>query len=81
VIRKALRCEKVPAFVIIEITVVRDPNLYAKYQDTVSPNLDAGGSTYLVRGGPIEVLEGVWHPKPNRGCPLRYCRSSARVVE
>ena len=69
-----------PAFVIIEITAVHDRNLYAKDQDTVSPNLDAGGGTYLVRGGPIEVLEGVWHP--NRIVVVRFdCRSSARVVE
>lgn len=69
-IRKPLRCEKVPAFVIIEITAMHDPNLYAKYQDTVAPNLDARGGSYLVRGGLIEVLEGVWHP--NRIVVVRF---------
>jgi uncharacterized protein (DUF1330 family) len=65
-----------PAFLIIEIVTVHDPDLYAKYRDTVSPNLDAGGGTYLVRGGPIEVLEGDW--QPNRIVVVRF--DSAQVA-
>lgn len=59
-----------PAFLIVEIVAVNDPDLYTKYRDAVSPNLDAGGGTYLVRGGPIEVLEGDWHP--NRIVIVRF---------
>jgi len=59
-----------PAFLIIEIVAVHDPGRYAKYRDTVSPNLDAGGGTYLARDGPIEVLEGQWHP--NRIVVVRF---------
>ena len=62
--------EKVPAFLIIEIVAVQDPELYAKYRDSVSPNLDAGGGTYLVRGGPTEILEGDW--RPNRIVVVRF---------
>jgi len=60
----------VPAFLIIEIVAVQDPELYAKYRDSVSPNLDAGGGTYLVRGGPTEILEGDW--RPNRIVVVRF---------
>jgi uncharacterized protein (DUF1330 family) len=65
-----LTAKTLPAFLIIEIAAVHDGELYAKYRDTVSPNLDAGGGAYLVRGGPVEVLEGEWHP--NRMVVVRF---------
>jgi uncharacterized protein (DUF1330 family) len=55
--------QRLAAFLITEITGVHDEEVYAKYRDAVSPNLAAAGGTYLVRGGPVEVLEGNWHPK------------------
>jgi uncharacterized protein (DUF1330 family) len=67
---QSARSEKLPAFLIIEIVAVQDPDLYAKYRDSVSPNLDAGGGTYLVRGRPTEILEGDW--RPNRIVVVRF---------
>jgi uncharacterized protein (DUF1330 family) len=67
--------QKLPALLIIEIADVHDAALYARYRDEVSSNLAAGGGTYLVRGGPIEVLEGNWHP--NRIVVVRFDSAEA----
>ena len=69
-LQQSARSEELPAFLIIEIAAVEDPELYAKYRASVSRNLDAGGGRYLVRGGPIEILEGDW--RPNRIVVVRF---------
>lgn len=51
------------AFLIIEVADVHDEESYADYRAQVPSELAAAGGTYLVRGGPIEVLEGSWIPK------------------
>lgn len=50
------------AYLVVDIATVHDPDTYAEYRAMVSQELLAAGGTYLVRGGPVEVLEGGWHP-------------------
>ena len=50
------------AYLLIDIADVHDPVAYADYRSRVSAGLLAAGGRYLVRGGPVEVLEGAWRP-------------------
>jgi uncharacterized protein (DUF1330 family) len=50
------------AYLVVDITSIHDPGTYAEYRALVSQDLHAAGGIYLVRGGPIEVLEGGWRP-------------------
>ena len=61
--RKAKGFWAMSAFLILDAKEVHDEHTYAKYRADVPANLAAGGGTYLVRGGELEVLEGDWHPK------------------
>ena len=49
-------------YLIADITSIKDEKTYAAYRSRVSPGLKAAGGQYLVRGGPVEVLEGDWSP-------------------
>ncbi len=49
------------AYVLVQIEV-RDPEGYARYRATVLPSIEAYGGRFLVRGGPVETLEGTWNP-------------------
>lgn len=49
-------------YIVVDITAVHDPDTYAEYRASVSPQLEAAGGEYLVRGGNIHVLEGEWAP-------------------
>ncbi|MGE3274359.1 MAG: DUF1330 domain-containing protein [Vicinamibacterales bacterium] len=51
------------AYLIVDIAAVHDEAAYAEYRNRVTPGLEAAGGRYLVRGGPLEVLEGDWHPR------------------
>ena len=51
------------AYVVIDVGPVRDEARYADYRGQVPAEIDRAGGTYLVRGGPIEVLEGGWMPQ------------------
>lgn len=50
-----------PAFVIANITI-EDPVRYEDYKRMVPPTLVPYGGRFVVRGGHVEVLEGVWRP-------------------
>ena len=50
------------AYLLIDLAHVHDPIAYAEYRVHVSEGLLAAGGEYLVRGGPVEVLEGTWQP-------------------
>ena len=50
------------AYLITEIEVL-DPTGYETYRSAVGATLAQFGGEFLVRGGNIEILEGVWHPK------------------
>ncbi|MFN2447076.1 MAG: DUF1330 domain-containing protein [Vicinamibacterales bacterium] len=51
-----------PAYLIVDIAAVHDPETSARYRAEVSSGLEAAGGRYLVRGGAVEVLEGHWRP-------------------
>ena len=51
-----------PAYVVVEIDV-HDEDLYERYKTLVPSSIAAYGGRYLVRGGPVDVLEGDWHPR------------------
>ena len=49
--------------VLADVTTVKDPGLYQRYQALVPPSLQAFNGTYLARGGEVTVLEGGWQPR------------------
>ena len=51
-----------PAYVVVEIEVL-DAETYEDYKQLASRAIAAHGGRYLVRGGAVETLEGVWSPK------------------
>ena len=51
-----------PAYVIVEIDIV-DPTGYEEYKKLASATVEKYGGKYIVRGGPVETLEGDWKPK------------------
>ncbi|WP_394840908.1 DUF1330 domain-containing protein [Pendulispora brunnea] len=50
------------AYLIVDVTRVRDPDAYAQYRERVTPGLERAGGRYLARGGRVDVLEGTWSP-------------------
>ena len=58
------------AYLIADITRVRDEDVYGRYKNEVPPGLVAAGGRYLARGGTIDVLEGNW--RPNRLILVRF---------
>ncbi len=49
------------AFVILDVDVT-DPALYEEYKKLSGPALLPFGGRFVVRGGPVEVIEGDWRP-------------------
>ena len=49
-----------PAYVIVDITVT-DPVRYEEYKKLAASTVAAFGGKYIVRGNPVEVLEGEWN--------------------
>ena len=50
-----------PAYILVQVDV-HDPEGYERYRGVVLPSITAYGGRFLVRGGPIETLEGTWRP-------------------
>lgn len=50
------------AYVIVDISV-KDPVRYEEYKKMAEDTVLAYGGKYIVRGKPVEVLEGKWAPK------------------
>jgi uncharacterized protein (DUF1330 family) len=50
-----------PAYVVVQVTV-NDATPYEGYKTLAPPSIAAHGGKYLVRGTPVETLEGTWHP-------------------
>ncbi len=50
------------AYIIVEIEVT-DPTVYEEYKRLAPPSIAQYGGKYIVRGGPVDVLEGEWKPK------------------
>jgi uncharacterized protein (DUF1330 family) len=51
-----------PAYVIASVTEAHDDEALAEYRRRNSEAVAAHGGRFVVRGGPIEVLEGDWSP-------------------
>lgn len=49
------------AYVIADIAV-QDAVGYEEYKKLAGPSIEKYGGRYLVRGGPLEKLEGDWRP-------------------
>ncbi|NQU60221.1 MAG: DUF1330 domain-containing protein [Rhodospirillales bacterium] len=47
------------AYIIVQLEVT-DPETYKTYAEQVPPILEKYGGEFVVRGGPMEVLEGDW---------------------
>jgi uncharacterized protein (DUF1330 family) len=51
-----------PAYVVVQIEVT-DPAKYEGYKQMVPPSIQKYGGRFLVRGEPVQTLEGSWSPK------------------
>jgi len=51
-----------PAYVIVQIEVT-NPTQYEKYKELAPAVVRQYGGRYLVRGQPVETLEGSWSPR------------------
>jgi len=51
-----------PGYVVVEIEVT-DPIKYETYKELAPLSVRKYGGRYLVRGEPVETLEGKWSPK------------------
>jgi len=50
-------------YVLADVTTVKDPGLYQRYEALAPPSLRAFNGTYHARGGDVTVLEGSWQPR------------------
>jgi uncharacterized protein (DUF1330 family) len=50
-----------PAYILVDIDV-HDPERYEDYKARAAPTVALYGGKYIVRGAPVETLEGDWHP-------------------
>ncbi len=46
-------------YLVVEAKV-SDPEAYARYRTLAAEAVEKFGGRYLVRGGPVEILEGPW---------------------
>jgi len=54
--------DTMPAYIISDVTV-RDAQAFQTYRTRAAASIAHYGGHYLVRGGPIEKLEGDWSPR------------------
>jgi len=50
-----------PAYVVVEIDI-RDAETYLRYKDMAPASIARYAGRYLVRGSPVQCLEGDWNP-------------------
>ena len=50
-----------PAYLIVDVEII-DPETYESYKKLVPASVEQYGGRFLVRGGKVETLEGVWSP-------------------
>jgi len=50
-----------PAYVIVNVATTK-PEEYERYKEMAQKTVAQYGGRYLVRGGPMNVLEGTWRP-------------------
>ena len=71
-----------PAYVIVNIEV-SDATQYETYKQMAPDSIAVYGGKYIVRGGPIDILEGRWTPRrvvilefPDKRAALNWWNSS-----
>ena len=50
-----------PAYFIVDNEVI-DPAGFEEYRKQVPRTVEKNGGKFLVRGGPVQTLEGYWKP-------------------
>ena len=50
-----------PAYVVVQVSV-NNSEPYERYKLLAPASITQHGGRYLVRGAPVETLEGTWHP-------------------
>lgn len=58
-----------PAYIIVDIEIT-NPELYQEYIKLTPASLALYGGKFVVRGGPVEILEG--NPNPGRMVVLEF---------
>lgn len=51
-----------PAYLISDVAA-KDPEAFRIYRERAAASIARHGGRYLVRGGPVEPLEGDWAPR------------------
>ncbi len=49
-----------PAYVLVEVDVI-DPKEYDAYKSLTPATVEAYGGKFLIRGNPVQVMEGSWN--------------------
>lgn len=72
------------AYLLGEVTAIRDVEPFKEYLRNVGPTLTAVGARYLTAGGRIDLIEGPWQPRravliefPSRDVATAWYRSDA----
>ena len=48
------------AFVLVEV-IIQDPAVYEEYKKLTPGSVEAYGGKFVIRGNPVQVLEGAWN--------------------
>jgi uncharacterized protein (DUF1330 family) len=67
--QRRLKEVRVPGYIIADVEI-HDEDAYAEYRKRVPATIAAYGGRFVVRGGPVERLEGDW--QPNRIVVLEF---------
>jgi uncharacterized protein (DUF1330 family) len=49
-----------PAFVLVEVDI-HDPEVYEEYKKLTPGSIEPYGGRFVIRGNPIQVMEGEWN--------------------
>lgn len=49
-----------PAYVLVQVDI-QDPDVYDAYKSLTPATVAAYGGKFIIRGNPIQVMEGVWN--------------------
>ena len=50
------------AYYLVDIREIKDAAKMEEYRARIKPVVEKFGGRYVVRGGPVEVVEGSWQP-------------------
>jgi uncharacterized protein (DUF1330 family) len=57
-----MEVQRMPAYIVADLDVIDSEN-FEIYKQMVPATIEKFGGRYIVRGGNMELLEGVWMPK------------------